>query len=278
MEETISLRDIFKILKKRVVLIFLTTIIGVLAAGFVTFFIITPKYSSEAQLIVTLTQSDTASVNANDVNANLLMLNTYKDLIKGNAVLTAVKERAASEKNFKGSVEELNGMISVSQSENSQMFSNAVNSLAESYDVPVIYSTHPRSKKFIEQREFIFHPNVRSLQPFDFSDYNYLQQNALCVVSDSGTVAEEASFFKFPAVSIRTSTERPEALDKGNMIIGSITTEQVLQAVEMAIEMNSSSDLGIDVPDYVDGNVSTKVIKIIQSYTGIVNKMVWRKY
>ena len=123
MEETISLQDIFKILKKRVVLIFLTTIIGVLAAGFITFFVITPKYSSEAQLIVTLTQSDTASVNANDVNANLMMLNTYKDLIKGNAVLTAVKEKAATEKNYKGSVSDLDKMITVNQSTNSQMFS-----------------------------------------------------------------------------------------------------------------------------------------------------------
>jgi len=154
---------------------------------------------------------------------------------------------------------------------------NAVNAMAETYDMPVIYSTHPRSKKFIEQRGFKFHPNVRSLKPFGFSDYNHLQQNAFCVVSDSGTIAEEASYFKFPAVSIRTSTERPEALDKGNMIIGSIITEQVLQAVDMAVEMNANNDLGVDVPNYTDQNVSVKVIKIIQSYTGIVNKMVWRK-
>ena len=154
---------------------------------------------------------------------------------------------------------------------------NAVNSMAENYDMPVIYSTHPRSKKFIEQRGFEFHPNVRSLKPFGFSDYNYLQQNAFCVVSDSGTIAEEASYFKFPAVSVRTSTERPEALDKGNMVIGSITTEQVLQAVDMAVGMNVNNDLGADVPNYADDNVSIKVVKIIQSYTGIVNKMVWRK-
>lgn len=154
---------------------------------------------------------------------------------------------------------------------------NAVNAMAESYNIPVIYSTHPRSKKFIEQRGFEFHSNVRSLQPFGFSDYNHLQQNAFCVVSDSGTIAEEASYFKFPAVSVRTSTERPEALDKGNMIIGSISTEQVLQAVDMAVEMNAAEDLGEDVPSYVDENVSVKVVKLIQSYTGIVNKMVWRK-
>lgn len=154
---------------------------------------------------------------------------------------------------------------------------NAVNAMAENYNMPVIYSTHPRSKKFIEQRRFKFHPNVRSLQPFGFSDYNNLQLNAFCVVSDSGTVPEEASYFKFPAVSVRTSTERPEAVDKGNFVIGSITTEQVLQAVDMAVEMNKNNDLGVDVPNYVDENVSVKIVKIIQSYTGIVNRMVWRK-
>jgi UDP-N-acetylglucosamine 2-epimerase (non-hydrolysing) len=154
---------------------------------------------------------------------------------------------------------------------------NAVNAMAENYDMPVIYSTHPRSAKFIEQRDFKFHPNVCSLKPFGFSDYNNLQLNAFCVVSDSGTIPEEASYFKFPAVSIRTSTERPEALDKGNFVIGSITTEEVLQAVDMAVAMNSNDDLGVDVPNYVDENVSIKVVKIIQSYTGIINRMVWRK-
>jgi len=154
---------------------------------------------------------------------------------------------------------------------------NAVNAMADNYDMPVIYSTHPRSKKFIDQRGFKFHPNVRSLTPFGFSDYNNLQLNAFCVVSDSGTIPEEASYFKFPAVSVRTSTERPEALDKGNFVIGSITSEQVLQAVDMAVAMNGNGDLGICVPNYVDENVSVKVVKIIQSYTGIVNRMVWRK-
>ncbi len=154
---------------------------------------------------------------------------------------------------------------------------NAVNAMAENYNIPVIYSTHPRSKKFIEQRNFKFHANVQSLQPFGFSDYNNLQLNAFCVVSDSGTIAEEASYFKFPSVSVRTSTERPEALDKGNFVIGSITTEQVLQAVDMAVGMDSNNDLGIDVPNYIDENVSVKVVKLIQSYTGIVNRMVWRK-
>ncbi len=154
---------------------------------------------------------------------------------------------------------------------------NAINAMAGTYELPVIYSTHPRSNKFIKQRGFKFHPNVRSLQPFGFSDYNHLQQHAFCVVSDSGTIAEEASYFKFPAVSIRTSTERPEALDKGNMIIGSITADQLLQAVNIAVKMNANNDLGVDVPDYKDENVSAKVVKIIQSYTDIVNKMVWRK-
>jgi UDP-N-acetylglucosamine 2-epimerase len=161
--------------------------------------------------------------------------------------------------------------------ENFLALMNAVNALAEKYDMPVIYSTHPRSANFIEKRGFKFHPHVRNLKPFGFSDYNHLQLNAFCVVSDSGTLPEEASYFKFPAVCIRTSTERPEAIDKGNFIIGSITEEQVLQAVELAVAMNKNGDLGVDVPNYVDENVSTKVIKIIQSYTGIVNKMVWRK-
>ncbi|MCI9152222.1 UDP-N-acetylglucosamine 2-epimerase (non-hydrolyzing) [Lachnospiraceae bacterium] len=159
---------------------------------------------------------------------------------------------------------------------------DAVNAMAETYQIPVIYSVHPRSRKFIEARHFKFHPLVRTLQPFGFSDYNHLQMNAYCVVSDSGTLPEESSYFNrkgfpFPAVCVRTSTERPEAIDKGNFIIGSITTEQVLQAVDMAVEMRANEDDGVDVPDYIDENVSTKVVKIIQSYTGIVNKMVWRK-
>ena len=156
---------------------------------------------------------------------------------------------------------------------------NAVNSLAEKYQMPVIYSTHPRSAKFIEKRGFTFHPLVQNLKPFGFTDYNKLQTNAFCVVSDSGTLPEESSYFKsFPAVCIRTSTERPEAMERGNFILGSITEEQVLQAVEMAVKMQEAGDLGSDVPDYTDENVSVKVVKIIQSYTGIVNKMVWRKY
>jgi UDP-N-acetylglucosamine 2-epimerase len=154
---------------------------------------------------------------------------------------------------------------------------NAVNAMAEYYDMPVIYSTHPRSAKFIQERGFTFHPAVRSLRPFCFSDYNNLQINAFCVVSDSGTIPEEASFFRFPAVSIRTSTERPESMDKGNFIIGGITTEQVLQSVDLAVSMHQNGDLGVSTPDYVDLNVSTKIVKIVQSYTGIVNRFVWRR-
>jgi len=154
---------------------------------------------------------------------------------------------------------------------------NAVNAMAETYDMPVLYSCHPRSRKMIEKRGFKFDHRVIQSQPLGFFDYNKLQQNAFCVVSDSGTVPEESAYFKFPAVSVRTSTERPEAMDKGVFTIGSITTESVLQAVNMAVEMNNCGDLAIDCPAYTDDNVSTKVVKLIQSYVGIINKMVWRK-
>lgn len=153
----------------------------------------------------------------------------------------------------------------------------AVNTMAQTYDMPILYSCHPRSKKYIEARKFQFDKRVIQHKPLGFFDYNKLQQNAFCVVSDSGTLPEEAAFFKFPAVSIRTSTERPEAMDKGVFTIGSITAEQVLQAVDLAVSMHQNGDDGTDVPAYTDKNVSTKVIKIIQSYVGIINKMVWRK-
>lgn len=154
---------------------------------------------------------------------------------------------------------------------------NAVNTMAEKYNMPIIYSTHPRSKKFINKRGFKFHKNVYSMQPFSFTDYCNLQLNAYCVVSDSGTLPEECSYFKFPAVSIRTSTERPEAMDKGNFIIGSITAENVLQAVDTAVSMAENGDIGSDVPDYIEKQMSTKTIKIIQSYTSVINHMIWRK-
>ncbi len=159
---------------------------------------------------------------------------------------------------------------------------NAVNAMAETYNMPIIYSTHPRSKRFITERKFKFHKLVQALEPFGFSDYNRLQVGAYCVVSDSGTLPEESTYFtannmSFPAVCVRTSTERPEALDKGNFILGSITTKQVLQAVDMAVTMEENGDFGLPVDNYADENVSIKVVKIIQSYTGIIDKMVWRK-
>lgn len=153
----------------------------------------------------------------------------------------------------------------------------AINFLAAEYDMPVIYSVHPHSRKFIEARNFVFHPLVRTLPPFGFFDYNQLQRSAYCVVSDSGTLAEEAGYFKFPAVSVRTSTERPEALDKGVFIIGSIERKRICQAVDLAVALHNNGDKGATVSDYADENVSTKVVKIIQSYVEIVNKMVWRK-
>ena len=154
---------------------------------------------------------------------------------------------------------------------------NAVNAMAETYDIPILYSCHPRSQKMIEKRGFKFDSRVIQHAPLGFFDYNKLQQNAFCVVSDSGTVPEESAFFHFPAVSVRTSTERPEAMDKGVFTIGSITSEAVCQAVDLAVTMHANGDDACDVPAYVDENVSTKVIKLIQSYVGIINKMVWRK-
>lgn len=159
---------------------------------------------------------------------------------------------------------------------------NAVNALAKQYNMPILYSCHPRSAKFIEKRGFVFDPLVQQHKPLGFHDYNHLQMNAFAVVSDSGTLPEESSYFlsvgnPFPAVCIRTSTERPEALDKGNFVLAGITTDQVLSAVETAVKMQENGDFGIPVPDYTDENVSDKVVKIIQSYVGIVNRMVWRK-
>ena len=159
----------------------------------------------------------------------------------------------------------------------------AINKMAEKYDMPVLYSCHPRSKKRLEQSGFQLDKRVIQHEPLGFHDYNCLQMNAFAVVSDSGTLPEESSFFTsvghpFPAVCIRTSTERPEALDKGCFILAGIDERSLLQAVDTAVEMNKNGDYGIPVPDYVEENVSTKVVKIIQSYTGVVNKMVWRKY
>lgn len=159
---------------------------------------------------------------------------------------------------------------------------NAVNRMAEKYNMPILYSCHPRSKKRIESMEFKLDKRVIQHEPLGFHDYNCLQMNAFAVVSDSGTLPEESSFFTsvghpFPAVCIRTSTERPEALDKACFIISGIDETGLLQSVDIAVEMNKAGDYGTPVPDYIEENVSSKVIKIIQSYTGIINKMVWRK-
>ena len=160
---------------------------------------------------------------------------------------------------------------------------NAINKMAEKYDMPILYSCHPRSKKRLTESGFKLDERVIMHEPLGFHDYNCLQMNAFAVVSDSGTLPEESSFFTsvgypFPAVCIRTSTERPEALDKADFVLAGIDEDSLLQAIDVAVEMNKNGDIGVPVPDYMDENVSDKVIKIIQSYTGIVNKMVWRKY
>ena len=160
---------------------------------------------------------------------------------------------------------------------------NAVNAMAEKYDMPILYSCHPRSRRRLEESGFKLDQRVIRHEPLGFHDYNCLQMNAFAVVSDSGTLPEESSFFlsvghPFPAVCIRTSTERPEALDKGCFILAGIDSNSLLQAVDTAVEMNRNGDLGLPVPNYTDENVSTKVVKLIQSYTGVVNKMVWRKF
>jgi UDP-N-acetylglucosamine 2-epimerase (non-hydrolysing) len=208
--------------------------------------------------------AEVLSANLNEIKASKV-LDTL-GLEKGKYILLSAhrEENIDTEKNF------LNLM-------------NAVNAMAEKYDMPILYSCHPRSKKYIESRGFVFDKRVIQNQPLGFHDYNHLQLNAFCVVSDSGTLPEESAYFSskgmpIPAVCIRTSTERPEALDKGVFILAGITTEQVLQAVDTAVTMNGNGDLALDVPNYVDENVSTKVVKLIQSYTGVINKMVWRKY
>lgn len=158
----------------------------------------------------------------------------------------------------------------------------AINKMAEKYDMPILYSCHPRSRNRLNASGFVLDKRVIRQEPLGFHDYNCLQMNAFCVVSDSGTLPEESSFFtsighSFPAVCIRTSTERPEALDKGCFILAGINEHDLLQAVDVAVEMVKNEDNGIPVPNYTDENVSTKIVKLIQSYTGVVNKMVWRK-
>ena len=160
---------------------------------------------------------------------------------------------------------------------------SAINKMAEKYDMPILYSCHPRSRNRLAACGFKLDERVIQHEPLGFHDYNCLQMNAFAVVSDSGTLPEESSFFTsvghpFPAICIRTSTERPEAIDKGNFIIAGIDEKSLLQAVDAAVELCKDGQHGIPVPDYIDENVSTKVIKIVQSYVGIVNKMVWRKF
>lgn len=199
-----------------------------------------------------------AEIEASDVHARL-------GLEKGKYILLSAhrEENIDTEKNFKS------------------LFT-AINAMAEKYDMPILYSCHPRSRKQLEQSGFKLDGRVIQHEPLGFHDYNCLQMNAFAVVSDSGTLPEESSFFTsvghpFPAVCIRTSTERPEAMDKGCFILAGIDERSLLQAVDTAVEMNINGDNGIPVPNYTDENVSTKVVKLVQSYTGVVNKMVWRK-
>lgn len=199
-----------------------------------------------------------AEIEASDIHARL-------GLEKGKYILLSAhrEENIDTEKNF------------------TSLF-NAINKMAEKYDMPILYSCHPRSKKRLEASGFKLDKRVIQHEPLGFHDYNCLQMNAFCVVSDSGTLPEESSFFTsqghpFPAVCIRTSTERPEALDKACFILSGIDEKGLLQSVDTAVEMNRNGDYGIPVPDYAEENVSSKVVKIIQSYVGVINKMVWRK-
>ena len=200
------------------------------------------------------------------------VLSAYREKIDGSDVLSRL-----------GLEEEKYILVSAHREENIDnednflSLMNGINHMAKTYDVPVIYSTHPRSQKFIELREFKFHPLVRNVKPFGFLDYNKLQMSALCVLSDSGTLSEESAILDFPGVLIRTSTERPEALDGGTVVVGGITERDIEQSAALAIEMHRNGAKGILPKDYEDINVSTKVIKVIQSYTHIVNKNVWFK-
>ena len=203
-------------------------------------------------------QNNLAEIEASDIHTRL-------GLEKGNYILLSAhrEENIDTEENF----------ISLF---------TAINKMAETYDMPILYSCHPRSRKRLESSGFQLDKRVIQHEPLGFHDYNCLQMNAFAVVSDSGTLPEESSFFTsigkaFPAVCIRTSTERPEALDKACFILAGIDERSLLQAVDTAVTMNANGDYGIPVPDYIEENVSTKVVKIIQSYTGVVNKMVWRK-
>ena len=165
----------------------------------------------------------------------------------------------------------------IDNEENFLSLMNAINSIAENSQLPIIYSTHPRSWKKIEERGFKFHPLIKQLKPFGFLDYNKLQMNSFCVLSDSGTLSEESAILKFPGVLIRTSTERPEVLDKGTVVIGGITEKDIIQAVELTKAMWENKENTVLATDYLDENVSVKVVRIIQSYGKIVNKVIWGK-
>lgn len=165
----------------------------------------------------------------------------------------------------------------IDNDENFKSLTDALNAIAEKYDMPVIYSTHPRSWKRIEAMNIKFHKNIQQLKPFGFYDYNKLQKESFCVLSDSGSLAEESNIMNFPAVSIRTSTERPEAVDKGSVILGGITFDSITQAIEVITKQKQQGEILVKAHDYTDINVSTKVVNIIQGYTSIINKFIWRK-
>ncbi|ELC8456931.1 UDP-N-acetylglucosamine 2-epimerase (non-hydrolyzing) [Clostridium perfringens] len=165
----------------------------------------------------------------------------------------------------------------IDNDENFKSLTDALNAIAETYNMPVIYSTHPRSWKRIEEKGIKFHENIKQLKPFGFYDYNKLQKDSFCVLSDSGSLAEESNIMGFPAVSIRTSTERPEAIDKGSVILGGITFDSITQAIEVITKEKELGEELVKVHDYTDINVSTKVVNIIQGYTSVINKFIWRK-
>lgn len=165
----------------------------------------------------------------------------------------------------------------IDNDENFKSLTDALNAIAETYNMPVIYSTHPRSWKRIEEKGIKFHENIKQLKPFGFYDYNKLQKDSFCVLSDSGSLAEESNIMGFPAVSIRTSTERPEAVDKGSVILGGITFDSITQAIEVITKEKELGEELVKVHDYTDINVSTKVVNIIQGYTSVINKFIWRK-
>ena len=201
------------------------------------------------------------------------VLNNYRDSIKGSDVLTELKLEKGKYILVSAHREE-----NINIEENFLNLVNSLNSVAEEFKLPIIYSTHPRSWKKIEEKKIKFNPLVKKLKPFGFIDYNKLQQNAFCVLSDSGTLSEESAILNFPAVLIRTSTERPEVLDKGSIIIGGIKSKDVIQSVYSSVEMFKALDNKNILPvDYQDTNISMKVVKIIQSYTKIVNRNIWNK-